>query len=212
VQFVVPLAAGVGLGVAAVVSSPDAGRVPWLAAVFVVAVGVSAAAWKPAPRIVNARVRTVAVVFLLCVLTAAALLAHHEIGLRAFAPSDQDRSVEWSTALHQWASAPYLGVGPDRLLVFQAADGTTAHFAHNEYLQIGADAGAVGLALLLACGVAVLRVVRRFDVLSSCASAALVCWVVAGAFDFDWHLTFVGALGGWCAGLATEGRLVMGEE
>ena len=154
------------------------------------------------------QVRAVAVVFLLCVLTAAALLVHHEIGLRAFAPSNHDRSVEWSTALHQWASAPYFGVGPDRLLVFRAADGTYAHFAHNEYLQIGADAGAVGLGLLLACGVAVLRVVRRFDVLSSCASAALACWVVAGAFDFDWHLTFVGALAGWCAGLATRGRFV----
>jgi hypothetical protein len=213
VQFAVPLVAGVGLGAAAVASSPDAGRVPWLAAVVVVAAGVSAAPWKPAPRVVlSPQVRAVAVVLLLCVLTAAALLVHHEIGLRAFAPSDHDRSVEWSTALHQWASAPYLGVGPDRLLVFQAADGTYAHFAHNEYLQIGADAGAVGLALLLACGAAVLRVLRRFDVLSSCASAALVCWVVAGAFDFDWHLTFVGAIGGWCAGLATKGRLVRGEE
>jgi hypothetical protein len=213
VQFVVPLATGVGLGVAAVASSPDSGRVLWLGAVLVVAVSVSAAAWKPVPRlVVSHQVRAVAVVFLLCLLAGAALLVHHEIGLRALAPSDQDRSMEWSSALHQWASAPYFGVGPDRLLVFQAADGTYAHFAHNEYLQIGADAGAVGLALLLACGVAVLRVVRRFDVLSSCASAALVCWVVAGAFDFDWHLTFVGALGGWCVGLATKGRSGEGGE
>jgi hypothetical protein len=213
VRFAVPLVAGVGLGVAAVASSPDAGRVPWLAVLVVVAVSVSAAAWKPVPRVLASHgVRAVAVVVLLCVLTAAALLVHHEIGLRAFAPSDQDRSVEWTAALHQWASAPYFGVGPDRLLVFQSADGTYAHFAHNEYLQIGADAGAVGLALLLACGVAVSRVVRRFDVLSSCACAALVCWAVAGVFDFDWHLSFVGALGGWCAGLATQGRFVMGEE
>jgi hypothetical protein len=213
VQFVVPLAAGVGLGVAAVASSPDPGRVLWLAAVLVAAVGVSAAASKPVPAVVaSPKVRAVAVVVLLCILAAAALLAHHEIGVRAFAPSDQDRSIEWATALHQWGSAPYFGVGPDRLLVFHAADGSSAHFAHNEYLQIGADAGAVGLALLLACGVAVLRVVRRFDVLSSCACAALVCWVVAGVFDFDWHLAFVGALGGWCAGLATKGRLEMGEE
>jgi O-antigen ligase len=174
---------------------------------LVVVVGVSAAARKPVHRVdVSPRVRTVAVVLLLCVLAGAALLVHHEIGLRAFAPSDQDRSVEWTTALHQWASAPYLGVGPDRLLVFQAADGSYAHFAHNEYLQIGADTGAVGLVLVLGCGLAVMRVVRRFDVLSSCAAAALVCWVVAGVFDFDWHLTFVGALGGWCAGLAAKGR------
>ena len=206
VRFAVPLLAGAGLGVAAVASSPDAGHVPWLGVVMVVAVSVSAAAPKPMPTVLGSpQVRVVAGVVLLCVLIAGALLLHHEIGLRAFAPSDQDRSVEWTAALHQWASSPYFGVGPDRLLVFHAADGTYAHFAHNEYLQIGADAGVLGLGLLLACGVAVLRVIRRFDVLSSCACAALVCWVVAGVFDFDWHLAFVGALGGWCAGLAAKG-------
>ena len=82
---------------------------------------------------------------------------HHEIGLRALAPSDQDRSVEWSTALHQWASAPLVGVGPDRLLVFHAVDGSFAHFVHNEYLQIGADAGAIGAVLLALSVVAVIR-------------------------------------------------------
>ena len=81
-----------------------------------------------------------------------------------------------------------LGVGPDRLLTFHAADGTYAHFAHNEYLQIAADAGAIGLALLVVTGVAATRVARRFDLLSSCATSALVCRAVAGGFDFDWHL------------------------
>jgi hypothetical protein len=131
---------------------------------------------------------------------------HHEIGLRAFAPSDGDRSVEWAAAWHQWAGAPYFGVGPDRLLFFHAADGTYAHFAHNEFLQVAADTGVIGLALLAACVLAVMRVARRFDVLSSCASAALGCLLVGGVFDFDWHLAFIGGLGGWCAGLAAKGR------
>ena len=143
-------------------------------------------------------------VLLVALIAAAAL--HHEIGLRALAPSDQDRSVEWSTALHQWASAPLIGVGPDRLLVFHAADGSFAHFAHNEYLQIGADAGAIGAVLLAITIVAVIRVIRRTDLLASCAVAAIVCFVIAGAFDFDWHLSFVGLLGGWCVGLAAEKR------
>jgi O-antigen ligase len=208
-RFLVPLLAGAGLGVAAIASSPNSGRVPWLAAVLVVAVLIAAGARRPLPGLrISPRVAGVAAVVVLGVLAALALLLHHEIGLRALAPSDGDRSVEWSAAWHQWASAPYFGVGPDRLLVFHASDGTYAHFAHNEYLQIAADAGAVGLALLAACAVAMVRVVRRFDVLSSCATAALACWAVGGVFDFDWHLVFIGALGGWCAGLATRGRLV----
>jgi O-antigen ligase len=140
----------------------------------------------------------------LCSLAATALLLHHEIGLRALAPSDQDRAVEWSTAFHQWASAPVLGVGPDQPLIFHATDGTFAHFAHNEYLQVAADSGLVGLALFGLAAVAVVRAIRRIDVLTSCAAAALVCWAVAGGLDFDWHLPVVGLLGGWCAGLAAR--------
>jgi hypothetical protein len=207
VQFAAPLLAGIVAGGAAIASSPHHGAVPWLGLVVVLAVAVSAAPW--APRfILPARRATrigIIVTVLLAVLVAVVAL-HHEIGLRALAPSDQDRSVEWSTALHQWRSAPLTGVGPDRLLVFHAVDGTFAHFAHNEYLQIGADAGAVGVALLVASVVSVIRVVRRTDVLASCAIAAVVCFAIAGGFDFDWHLSVIGVLGGWCVGLAAKQR------
>ncbi len=135
---------------------------------------------------------------------AAVVGLHHEVGLRALSPSDQDRSSEWAAALHQWTSAPLFGVGPDRLLTFHAADGTFAHFAHNEYLQVAADSGVIGLALLLLAGIAASRVARRFDALSSCAASALVCGAVAGAFDFDWHLSYVGLLGGVCVGLSAR--------
>ena len=54
--------------------------------------------------------------------------------------------------------------------------------------------------------VAVVRVVRRTDLLASCAVAALVCFAIGGAFDFDWHLSLVGLLGGWCVGLAATQR------
>jgi hypothetical protein len=205
VHFAVPLVAGIVVGAGAIASSPDSGSVPWLGLLVVLAVGVSAAPWPERltlPARLTTRVAIVLSVLVVALLVVAAL--HHEIGLRALAPSDQDRSVEWSTALHQWASAPLTGVGPDRLLVFHAVDGSFAHFVHNEYLQIGADAGAIGAILLAASAVAVIRVVRRTDPLSSCAAAALVCFAIAGAFDFDWHLSFVGVLGGWCVGLATR--------
>jgi hypothetical protein len=204
-RFLVPLLAGAGLGVAAMVSSPDTGYVPWLGAVLILAIGAAAVArWDIGSFAVGTPRRVVVVLVLFCAVIGALSLLHHEIGLRAFAPSDQDRSVEWSTALHQWRTAPIVGVGPDRLLEFHAPDGTYAHFVHNEFLQIAADAGIVGVAFLGLAALSVIRVVRRFDVLSSCATAALVCWAVAGAFDFDWHLPFVGLLGGWCAGLASR--------
>jgi hypothetical protein len=207
-QFLFPLLAGGGLGVVAIATSPNTGRVPWLGVTLVLAVGIAAV---PTTRlralVLNPRIAALAALIVVAVVVSSTLLLHHEIGLRALAPSDGDRSVEWSTALHQWASAPIFGVGPDRLLVFHAADGTYAHFVHNEYLQIAADAGVIGLVLLLAAGTAIVRATRRFDVLSSCACAALVCCAVGGAFDYDWHLTFIGFLGGWCAGLAVRAEM-----
>ena len=97
-------------------------------------------------------------------------------------------------------------MGPDTLLRFHAVDGTYAHFAHNEYLQVLADAGAVGLLLLLAAGGSVVAAVRRDDLLTSCATGALVAFAVAGALDFDWHLAALGMVGGWVAGLAGPRR------
>ena len=205
VQHLVPLAAGASLGLVAIVSSPDTGHVPWLGAALVLALIVAAvAAWEVPDRAIGTLARIAIVLLALCGAAALFVVADHEIGLRAFSPSDQDRSVEWSSALHQWRNAPIIGVGPDRLLQFHAADGTYAHFVHNEYLQIAADAGIVGAALLACAVLSVIRVARKVDVLSSCATAALVAWAVGGAFDFDWHLTFVGFLGGWCVGLASN--------
>lgn len=205
VQFLVPLLAGVALGVCAIASSPEVGSVAWLGVVLVLTTCLaSIPPWSVLRRPLPRTGRVVLGLLLLLLASGAAILVHRELTLRAFAPSDQDRSVEWSAAFHQWMSAPLLGVGPDRLLVFHAADGTFAHFAHNEYLQISADSGAIGLLLLALSIVAVVRIVRRSDVLASCATAALVCWAVAAVFDFDWHLPFIGLLGGCCVGLARQ--------
>jgi hypothetical protein len=204
-QLVVPLLAGVALGAAAIALSPGSTPVPWLVVVVLGAVTIAACDRRGIQRAwSNAHTRAWICAGVICGVISVGLLLHHEIGLRALAPSDQDRSVEWSSVLHQWASAPFVGVGPDRPLVFHAADGTSAHFAHNEYLQVAADAGIVGIGLLGLVAVSLAKALRRVDLPSSCAVAAVVCWAVAGAFDFDWHLPAVGLLGGWCAGLAVE--------
>ena len=202
-----PLVAGLALGVIAIASSPDNHPVPWLAAVVVFALVLAVVPWRGASRAWPATVvRIIVCVTALCVTIGVALLVHHEVGLRALAPSDQDRSAEWSSGLHQWLSAPLAGVGPDRLLDLHAADGSSAHFAHDEYLQIAADSGLVGIGLVGFVVFSLARAFRRTDLLSSCAVAAVVCWAVGGLFDFSWHLPVVGLVGGWCAGLAAQGE------
>jgi hypothetical protein len=132
--------------------------------------------------------------------TVAAL--HTPIQRRVDLGSTSDRITEWHAAFDQWRSSPWIGVGPDVLLHFHAVDGTFAHFAHNEYLQVAADSGLVGEILLLMTAGTVIAAVRREDTLSSCATAALVTFAVAGALDFDWHLAALGLVGGWVAGLS----------
>ena len=204
-HLLVPLVAGAALGVVAIATSANKGAVPWLGAALVAAIAISAVPTAAVRAVaLDPRVRMVAVCLVPVSLLVAVLLVHHEIGLRALAPSDADRAAEWSVAWHQWGTAPVFGSGPDRLLLFHTADGTYAKFVHNEYLQVAADAGVLGLALLAAAVAAVVRAVRRVDVLSSCACAALLCGAVGGAFDFDWHLPFVGFVLGCCVGLAAR--------
>jgi O-antigen ligase len=203
--FLVPLLCGIGLGAVAVATSPSNQRQPLLAGILVVAVALSILG-TPARLVPTTRRNKIVILGAVVVVGLAAVaLVHTEIGLRALAPSDQDRTVEWSSALRQFESDPWIGVGPDRLLTFVASDGSYAHYAHNEYLQILADGGIVGAALVALAGVAAVGRIRRYDVVSSTATAGVICWAVAGAFDFDWHLPVIGILGGWILGLATGG-------
>jgi len=122
------------------------------------------------------------------------------------AADNGDRISIWASALDQWRSSPVVGVGADRILQvhYIPADGTTAIFAHNEYLQILADGGVIGATLLIAAGASIARSVRRTNLLASCATGALIVFVVAGVFDFGWHLPALGLVGGWAAGLGRE--------
>ena len=203
----VPLVAGLALGVAAIASSPDNHPVPWLGVVFVLALALAVVPWRWGSRNwPGTVVRFFVCICAVCAAIGVALLVHHEVGLRALAPSDQDRAAEWTSGLHQWLSAPLAGVGPDRLLALHAADGSSAHFVHDEYLQIAADTGLVGVGLVGLVVLSLVKAFRRSDPMSSCAVAAVVCWAVGGLFDFSWHLPVVGLVGGWCAGLAAQGE------
>lgn len=204
-----------GLAVVATSSGPSAQ--PLAAAAVVVAVALAVALPRRAGSVrlpgavtdrssgaVRRRVLVLAVLAVASVGIAvgAGLVLRVPIERRVALGSSEDRGHEWTAAFDQWRSSPLVGVGPDQILYFHAADGNYAHFSHNEYLQILADGGLVGEALLVIAGVCVVRAVRREDVATSCAAAALVAFAVAGALDFDWHLAALGLVGGWVAGLA----------
>jgi O-antigen ligase/polysaccharide polymerase Wzy-like membrane protein len=121
------------------------------------------------------------------------------------------RGVEASDALHQAASRPLSGVGPGQAtFTWQTSDGRTAtvRYAHNEYLQVLAELGAVGLialgAFFAALGRAVWR--GRGSAPSPEAFAGIAAGLVALAshsgFDFLWHVPAVALAGALLAGLA----------
>jgi O-antigen ligase len=77
------------------------------------------------------------------------------------------------------------GAGPGTPL--QLADGRTAQFVHNEPLQIAADSGLIGLALVVLAFAAPL-IARREGPHVEAAPAILLVFVGCGLVDFPWHL------------------------
>jgi hypothetical protein len=207
-----------GLAVVATSSGPSAQPLATVAVVVAVVMAVArrrrSSAGASSPRTstrrssIDVRKRAVFLAVLavatLGVAVGAGLALRVPIERRVALGSSEDRGHEWSAAFDQWRSSPVVGVGPDQTLYFQAADGNFAHFSHNEYLQVLADGGLIGAGLLVLTGICLVRAVRREDVATSCAAAALVAFAVVGALDFDWHLASLGLVGGWVAGLATR--------
>ncbi len=202
---------GLVAGAVTVATCNGTTRQPAAFAAVIVAAGV---AWflPPARRPHFSR-RQFAGIALLAValLGLAALALHTPISLRLQTGSSDDRSREWTAAVDQWRSAPFIGVGPDVLLHLDTSPPSYDRFAHNEYLQILADGGVVGIVLLGASGAAVAFATHRRNVATSCATAAVVAFAVAAALDFDWHLPALALVGGWAAGMAGPRMSSVGE-
>ena len=114
--------------------------------------------------------------------------------------SSSDRAGEAAAALGLAADHPIAGVGPGwRSFEWTDADGyrRVAEFAHNEYLQVLAELGVVGLALLVALLLAVGTVVWRgrsaapSKELWAGVAGGLVAVVIHAASDFGWHVPAV---------------------
>jgi len=113
--------------------------------------------------------------------------------------SSPPRSRLNAAALDVVAQHPLIGVGPGRLVIESERDGRlrVQQYVHDEYLQILAEVGAIGAALLAALLAATLRLLwrrrpreRRSVLWAGSASACAAAAVHAG-FDFVWHVPVV---------------------
>ncbi|MDX6476066.1 MAG: hypothetical protein QOH95_1577 [Gaiellaceae bacterium] len=124
----------------------------------------------------------------------------------------------WTSAVHEWTSAPLAGRGAGSYQYWWAQHASFSYFlrnAHSLYLETLGELGAIGLLLLVgALGYGLFagaREVRRSggerrERLASLA-AVLAAFAVCAGIDWIWQLTAVGALGVLALGLlATSGE------
>lgn len=113
------------------------------------------------------------------------------IGSAGTGPADE-RPLIWSEAYRMWAEQPLLGIGPGQFLTRSGEAGSALapggyYHAHNVVLQIGVEAGIVGLVAFVAAAVigiaAILKAlfVNAHSVLPRNALAALLAGLVGAA-------------------------------
>ncbi len=133
------------------------------------------------------------------------------IGSPRLSLASPDRAKETRAALGVVADKPITGAGPGQaVLVWRGPDGTVllARYAHNEYLQMAADLGLIGLALVIALLVTTGPVVWRgrgraglAPELWAGAVAGLAALALHSAFDFLWHIPVIPLVGALLVGV-----------
>lgn len=100
----------------------------------------------------------------------------------------EDRANEWEAAAELFTDNLLLGVGPGNAPLIWEADGQffEAEFAHNEYLQLAAEQGLLGLAALLATMLTV--IVLALKRAQPYVIAAITVLMVHAGFDFLAHV------------------------
>ena len=178
------------------------------AAALVVGVGVTVGAS-------HLRSRLLAIGLAAAVLAAGAVLA---IGGRGDAAAvagtrltiaSPDRAAAARAALQLAAERPLTGTGPNRAVLTWVQDSrrVTSRYVHNEYLQVLAELGFVGLALLIALLASLAWAVWRgrahapSTAVWAGAAAGLAALAVHSALDFLWHLPAIPLAGAVLAGL-----------
>ncbi len=123
-----------------------------------------------------------------------------------------DRTNELVATLELARDHPLTGVGPGRFLLTWTDGGQAmvATYAHNEYLQVLAEMGAIGFGILIGGLVLSARAVLRSRQgappwLSSGCVGGLAALALHSAADFLWHVPVVAMIGATLVGLALPG-------
>jgi hypothetical protein len=163
---------------------------------------------------VDARgVRPTVALALAVLVSAAAIAAMGGAGRLTLA--SPDRVGEARAALGLAAEKPVAGVGPGwRSFAWTDADGSrrVAEYAHNEYLQVLAELGVVGLALLVGLLAAVTGIARHgrraapSTEIWAGVAGGLVAVAVHAASDFSWHVPAVPLTGALLVGIVMQLR------
>jgi tetratricopeptide (TPR) repeat protein len=119
-----------------------------------------------------------------------------DLNRRLFTFSGSYRAELWEAAWEDYTANPVLGSGPGTYEQYWNRHRPIQHIvrdAHNLYLEVLAELGPIGLALLgLALAVPFVPAVRaRGHPLVPAAVAAYVAFLVHAAVDWDWELTAV---------------------
>lgn len=181
----------------------------WAAAGAIGAVIVTLGAWQ-----VSSRLGTRALVFgsLLVAIPIAAIALSGITQRGGLAASSSDRRAEAGAAVEEFRRAPLIGVGPNQAtLQWQDEQGRRfqAKYAHNEFLQVAAELGAIGLALLAFALWSGWTIVvqggpkRSTDPIADFA-APLACFTFHMTQDYVAHFTAVIALMAAWVGLAAR--------
>jgi len=164
--------------------------------------GAGAAAWRRGSSVLVAGAVVVGV-GVLGVVIAVVSTGHvaSEIADARLSAASSDRAHEWTAALDVARHHLLLGTGAARVPLVWEVGGKiyTATFAHNEFLQLLAQDGVVGLGLLLVGLVAVfVSLWRRRGGdgawSADCAVACLVALLVQSCLDFLWHIPVIPVL------------------
>jgi hypothetical protein len=213
------LAPGVGAAIALIgmlpsipVASPRRPGLAALALLIGLAFGVALPRLTRRAAAVTASGVAILAVSGICLAAPLSAAARAVSGPRATLASS-DRVDAMRAALRLVASSPLTGSGPSQArLIWTRADGTAhvIHYAHNEYLQLVAELGLIGGALLALLVVVIVRLLRSGH--SSGQAPPLWAGVVAGiaalaahsGIDFLWHLPAIPLTAAALIGLATR--------
>ncbi len=195
------------LGVAAggVLVAAAAGRLaPWLATVLVVLLaGGAALAADRRPQTTGAVGGTTWLLLGVVVLGTAWLVIRPPVASGPAQPANQAQTLAWSSAAHAWRSSTVDGIGPRAVTASREPVDTFPGITPDTYLGITADAGLLGLLLLVGAGAAVGLSTARRDALSSCAAGGVVAFAVIGVVTSDWQMPALAVMGGCVAALAS---------